>query len=97
MAVGVATVPLAELVYGDGTPRFAFMQHANRCPCRKCHPYWSGSMLVFMEHAAETVAPADIKADGGGQFRGRRGSPCSGRARPLEWAVIYEAEFSVAS
>jgi hypothetical protein len=30
MAAGVATVPLAELADQDGTPRFAFMQHANR-------------------------------------------------------------------
>jgi hypothetical protein len=30
MAAGVATVPLAELAHGDGTPRFAFMQQANR-------------------------------------------------------------------
>ena len=30
MAAGVATVPLAELAHQDGTPRFAFMQHANR-------------------------------------------------------------------
>jgi len=30
MANGVATVPLAELAHPDGTPRFAFMQHASR-------------------------------------------------------------------
>jgi len=30
MASGVATVPLADLAHQDGTPRFAFMQHANR-------------------------------------------------------------------
>ena len=30
MAAGVATVALAELAHQDGTPRFAFMQHANR-------------------------------------------------------------------
>ena len=30
MAAGVATVPLAELAHEDGTPHFAFMQHANR-------------------------------------------------------------------
>ena len=30
MAAGVAAVPLAELAHEDGTPRFAFMQHANR-------------------------------------------------------------------
>jgi hypothetical protein len=30
MAAGVATVPLAELAHEDGTPRFAFMQRANR-------------------------------------------------------------------
>jgi len=30
MAAGVATVPLAELAHPDGTPRFAFMQRANR-------------------------------------------------------------------
>jgi hypothetical protein len=30
MAAGVATVPLAELAHQDGTPRFAFMQQANR-------------------------------------------------------------------
>jgi hypothetical protein len=30
MAVGVATVALAELAHQDGTPRFAFLQHANR-------------------------------------------------------------------
>jgi hypothetical protein len=30
MAAGVVTVPLAELAHEDGTPRFAFMQHANR-------------------------------------------------------------------
>jgi hypothetical protein len=30
MAAGVATVPLAELAHPDGTPRFAFLQHANR-------------------------------------------------------------------
>jgi hypothetical protein len=30
MAAGVATVALAELALKDGTPRFAFMQHANR-------------------------------------------------------------------
>lgn len=30
MAAGVATVPLAELAHQDGTPRFAFMQRANR-------------------------------------------------------------------
>jgi hypothetical protein len=30
MAAGVATVPLAELAHGDGTPRFAFMQRASR-------------------------------------------------------------------
>jgi hypothetical protein len=30
MAVGVATVPLAGLAHEDGTPRFAFMQHASR-------------------------------------------------------------------
>jgi len=30
MAAGVATVPLAELAHEDGTPRFAFMQHASR-------------------------------------------------------------------
>jgi hypothetical protein len=29
MAAGV-TVPLAELAHEDGTPRFEFMQHANR-------------------------------------------------------------------
>jgi hypothetical protein len=30
MAAGVAAVPLTELAHEDGTPRFAFMQHANR-------------------------------------------------------------------
>ena len=30
MAAGVAAVPLAELAHEDGTPRFAFMQHASR-------------------------------------------------------------------
>jgi hypothetical protein len=30
MAAGVVTVPLAELAHQDGTPRFAFLQHANR-------------------------------------------------------------------
>jgi hypothetical protein len=30
MAAGVATVPLAEPAHQDGTPRFAFMQQANR-------------------------------------------------------------------
>jgi hypothetical protein len=30
MAAGVATVPLADLAHDDGTPRFAFLQHANR-------------------------------------------------------------------
>jgi len=30
MAAGVAAVPLAELAHDDGTPRFAFMQQANR-------------------------------------------------------------------
>jgi hypothetical protein len=30
MAAGVATVALAELAHEDGTPRFAFMQQANR-------------------------------------------------------------------
>ena len=30
MAAGIATVPLAELAHEDGTPRFAFMQQANR-------------------------------------------------------------------
>jgi hypothetical protein len=30
MAAGVATVPLAELAHGDGTPRFAFMLRASR-------------------------------------------------------------------
>ena len=31
MAADVATVPLAELAHQDGTPRFAFMQHARAC------------------------------------------------------------------
>ena len=30
MAAGVATVPLTELAHQDGTPRFEFMQRANR-------------------------------------------------------------------
>lgn len=30
MAAGVATMPLAELAHQDGTPRFTFMQRANR-------------------------------------------------------------------
>jgi hypothetical protein len=30
MAAGVVTVPLAELAHEDGTPRFGFMQRANR-------------------------------------------------------------------
>jgi hypothetical protein len=30
MAAGVAIVPLAELAHADGTPRFEFMQRANR-------------------------------------------------------------------
>jgi hypothetical protein len=30
MGAGVAAVPLAELAHEDGTPRFAFMQYANR-------------------------------------------------------------------
>jgi hypothetical protein len=30
MAAGVAAVPLAEIAHQDGTPRFAFMQQANR-------------------------------------------------------------------
>lgn len=30
MAAGVATVPLADLAHQDGTPRFEFMQRANR-------------------------------------------------------------------
>jgi hypothetical protein len=30
MAAGVATVPLANLAHPDGTPRFEFMQRANR-------------------------------------------------------------------
>jgi hypothetical protein len=30
MAAGVATMPLAQLAHEDGTPRFAFMQQANR-------------------------------------------------------------------
>jgi hypothetical protein len=30
MAAGVVTVPLAELAHQDGTPRFTFMQRANR-------------------------------------------------------------------
>jgi hypothetical protein len=30
MAVGIATVPLADLAHQDGTPRFEFMQRANR-------------------------------------------------------------------
>lgn len=29
MAAGVATMPLADLAHQDGTPRFAFLQHAN--------------------------------------------------------------------
>jgi hypothetical protein len=29
MAAGVATIPLADLAHPDGTPRFAFLQHAN--------------------------------------------------------------------
>jgi len=49
MAAGVATVPLAELAHQDGTPRFEFMQRANRAfdqaeaqnagnPCYQPHP-----------------------------------------------------------
>ncbi len=49
MAAGVATVPLAELAHEDGTPRFEFMQHANRAfdtaesqnadnPCYESYP-----------------------------------------------------------
>jgi hypothetical protein len=49
MAAGVAAVPLAELAHEDGTPRFAFMQQANRAfdtaeaqnagnPCYQQHP-----------------------------------------------------------
>ena len=30
MAASVATVPLAQIAHEDGTPRFAFMQQANR-------------------------------------------------------------------
>jgi hypothetical protein len=30
MGAGIATVPLAEIAHEDGTPRFAFMQQANR-------------------------------------------------------------------
>jgi hypothetical protein len=30
MAAGVAAVPLAEITHQDGTPRFAFLQQANR-------------------------------------------------------------------
>lgn len=30
MAVRFAVVPLSDLAHGDGTPRFEFMQHANR-------------------------------------------------------------------
>ena len=30
MAASVATVPLAQIAHEDGTPRFAFMQEANR-------------------------------------------------------------------
>ena len=30
MAAGVVTMPLAELAHEDGTPRFVFMQRANR-------------------------------------------------------------------
>ena len=30
MAAGVAAVPLPEIAHEDGTPRFAFMQQANR-------------------------------------------------------------------
>jgi hypothetical protein len=49
MATGVAAVPLAELAHEDGTPRFAFMQRANRAfdtaqsqnagnPCYQAYP-----------------------------------------------------------
>lgn len=30
MAAGIATVPLAQIAHEDGTPRFEFMQQANR-------------------------------------------------------------------
>jgi hypothetical protein len=43
------------------------------CACRKCHLCRLSSVLVPVEDAAETIASADMKVGGGGQFRDRPG------------------------
>jgi hypothetical protein len=32
------------------------------CTCRKCHPCWSGSVFVLVQHATEAVTAVDVQA-----------------------------------
>ena len=82
MAAGVATVPLAELAHPDGTPRFEFMQRANRAfdqaqaqnagnPCYEPYPADAHRHLGLI---AEAVLAERAAIRAGGRVRhGRTG------------------------
>ena len=64
MAAGIAAVPLAQIAHEDGTPRFEFMQQANR---------------AFDDAQARNAGQSRLPAVPGGRAEapgaGRRGGP----------------------
>ncbi len=75
MAAGVATVPLAELAHEDGTPRFAFLQHANRAFDQ------AESQNAGNPRYQRYPADAPRQADRRGGARRARSDPGGGRVR----------------
>jgi hypothetical protein len=41
--------------------RLGNQSEAEDCACRKCHPRWSGCMVVLVEDAAQPWASADVE------------------------------------
>jgi hypothetical protein len=87
MAAGVAAVPLAELAHEDGTPRFAFMQQANRTfdtaqaqnagnPCYRPYPADAPRHLGLIAEAvlAERAAIRSAAASAAAAESTRKGS-----------------------
>jgi hypothetical protein len=61
-----------ECAFEDWLFRIEGIAEDERCACRKCHPCWSGRMVVFVEDAAEPWASADIETVDLGLFGERR-------------------------
>ena len=58
----------------------AVLLAAERCPCRKPHPYSSCRMLILMKHPTESVASSYVKARDLVRATSGTGSGWSGRA-----------------